>query len=112
MKDIEILERVQTGEAVAVVEYRGSEVDEMKWTHEKTGRTMTAQIVRHRVETSSESFTVTEFLPDGYDTSKFVCPFKKGQRVVWIVEKLFRNKGAIQAGGTLFDYQPSVIKPM
>lgn len=107
----EILDLMRSGKPVCEVEYRGFTADRMRWVNKKSGKQMEAGIIKHRVETSSEGFVVSEFLDDGVDEKKYKNEFKKGDRVVLVVETLKRETGSLSASGELFALEVSTAKP-
>jgi len=111
MNDKDIMEVAKSGHPVLVCEYRLFTPDEMKWVHKKTGKPMEAVIARHRVETKDDGFEVTEFLPDGTKIDAVRPQFKKGQKVVLVVENFVRANGSLNARGVLHAYEDSPIKP-
>lgn len=111
MTKTEMLTLALAGTPVLVCEYRLHTPDEMKWIHKKTGKPMHAIIARHRVETTNDGFEVTEFMPDGTKIEDCKPVFKKGQKVVLVVENFVQNAGSLSARGQLHALEDSPAKP-
>lgn len=111
MKDQDILKAIKKGVPLMVVEYRGFDADTMQWTNKATGRAMSAPIARHRVETESEGFVVTDFLPEGTKVEDAKSPYVKGQKLVLEIETMTKEKGTTRAKGILSPYESSEVKP-
>lgn len=111
MTQKEIIELVEAGKPVCVVEYRGFTADRMRWIHKKSGKQMEAGIIKHRVETGEEGFVVSEFLDDKVDEKTYSNGFKKGDRVVLVVETFKREQGTLSASGQLYPLESSIAKP-
>lgn len=107
MNDSEAMEAVKRGQAVMLCEYRGFSGDVMTWNDKTTGRRKTAPIAVHRLETETESLSITEFLEEDADVDEMEAPFKKGEKCWLLVEALKNEKGTLTARGQLVGLRPS-----
>jgi len=105
MKEKEIVSSVLGGAFLAVGEYRHSKSEVIKWSDAKTGRAMSAPVLRHTVEFGSESVTVNERVPQDMKLEDIKVPFSKGQLVVLRVEEFTRKLGMASARGKLEEFQ-------
>lgn len=97
----EVQERVLAGTPTAVVEYRGSKCDVIEWRDKESGKMRTFTKLMHNVETEKEAFQVSERTDDSFKPEAYKPPFKKGQKVVWLIDGLSRAKGVVSASGAL-----------
>lgn len=93
MNDKAIIERINKGEAVVLLEWRSCNVDTVKLTDGKTGRVRQAVAVKHACEKGNDQVSITEWLPDGTDPKGVVVPWKKGDKVLLTLTGYGRVKG-------------------
>jgi len=95
------MKRFESGERVFIGEFRNHKIDHVTWRDQSSGRTMTGDFLKHSVESGSDSLLVSERTPVDFDPSKYVCPFKKGQKVLVSLTSLTQSKGVFSASGKL-----------
>jgi len=97
----EAVKAFERGEKVMLCEYRKSVAETINWRDKGTQKPMTAPVLRHTVETATESLTVTERVPDDFNVVAFKAPMAKGAKcLVWLSE-LKQERGNVSARGTL-----------
>jgi len=72
-----------------------------KWRDKGSGAMMEAEMLTHTVESGSESIAVNERQPDGWKAESYVCPFKKGQKVLLWIESMMTQKGLTSSRGQI-----------
>lgn len=93
--------KILAGERIFVCEYRSSKCENITWRDKDTGRSQSAHIVRHTLESGPDSLILNERTGDNFDASKWAAPAKKGQTVVVHVTELKTERGMLSARGTL-----------
>lgn len=106
MKTKDLIEKIQAGQLLAVVEYRGTVKDSIPWRDEKTGRTITIKLATHNVEAGETALKITEKLDENTNMDTWSPPFRKGQKCVWHIETKSRLKGVEKASGKLEVLEP------
>ena len=97
----DVLAAFQRGAKVFLVEYRKSTAENITWRDKQSGRTLTGAVLRHTVETETESLIVDERPPDEFKVELFKPPFAKGQRcALWLTE-MTSERGVNRARGQL-----------
>lgn len=99
-KALTLLDYLSAGEAVMKVEVRGTKVDAVRLTNQKTGRIEDRHVIRYALEAGERQITCAEWLPAGSSPPPSL-PWKKGDRAILLLNALSNSKGAISAGGTL-----------
>ena len=89
------LELLAQGKCVMIGEFRGGKAERIDYTDKKSGKRAHFNRVAHAFETgaSGEQARVTERMPDDADVKAHVVPFKKGQRLLVVVEAIDVEKG-------------------
>lgn len=67
---------------------------------EKTGKIKRYPKLRHRMVGATDVFTIDEVLPETTDPETVAIPFKRGQTLWCIVEKMVVEKGNVVMRGT------------
>lgn len=94
------MRRILLGEALIVVEFRKTEVDEIRRSVVKTGQASVMPIAKHTVLLGDKSFEVPEFLADGADITKVKAPFERGQKVFFLMEGMESTKWGDRLNGS------------
>jgi hypothetical protein len=94
---------LQSGKAVMIGEWRGYMPETINYTA-KTGKAASFGRLNHSIEfgegTSVQSIPVSQSVPDGTDPAGVVVPFKKGQRVLVVLDSMEVEKGKRSARST------------
>jgi len=101
MKANEILVHLQKGGMFSLGEYRGGKAETITYRDKLTGKTAAFSQIGHNLESGNDMFVLQERMPDGADVSKFVPPFKKGDKVFVKLETVERVQGFLRATGTM-----------
>lgn len=100
-KKSEIMARIEKGERLIVCEYRSSKLETLNWRDKDTGKSMSAAVVRHTLESGPDSVTVNERTGNDFDAAKWVPPAKKGQMVALHFTEFKTERGIMSARGNL-----------
>jgi len=103
MKQQEAVARFLAGERLCILEYRTGKAEVITW-RDDSGRRMTAPIVKHAMESSTDAIGVSERVPDDFDIANF-RPRKKGEKCVVHIASISVTRGAIQI-------QAAAIEPL
>jgi len=100
MTAAEFTKRALAGERLLIVEYRGGAAEQIQWRDNTTGKTLTAIVAKHNVESGPNAVSVSERTGENYKIDDFKPAGKKGQLMVWHVNSLIPNKGSLSGTGT------------
>jgi hypothetical protein len=83
------------GKVVMIGEFRGGKAERIDYTDRKSGKRTHFNRIAHAFEVGAqaEQVRVTERMDDEADTSKYQVPFKKGDRMLIVVESIDIDKG-------------------
>ena len=89
------LQLLSEGKCIMIGEFRGGKAERIDYTDKKTGKRTHFNRIAHAFEVgaAAEQVRVTERMDDEADTSKYVVPFKKGDRMLMVVEAIDVDKG-------------------
>jgi hypothetical protein len=111
MLNPEIAAMVESGEFVAVGEYRMSKAEMINWRDKTTGQAKSAPVLRHTVEFGTNSVQVAERVPDSTKIEDIRVPFKKGEGVLMHFTEMVTEKGVISCRGRLEKVVPIASSP-
>jgi len=106
MNQKELQDKLATGVPLAVVEYRNSKCDVVEWRDKESGKMRSFVKLMHSVETATDAFQVSERTDDTFKPDSYKPPFKKGQRVVLLLDHWAETKGVLNVGGSLVALEP------
>jgi hypothetical protein len=84
-----------------IAEFVASKPEHIEWQDSETGKMREAEMLRHNVVSGDEVFAVNERTKADFVATKYVSPFKRGQKVVIVITSLSRIKGMTKYGGEL-----------
>ena len=111
MKTKQIVEAVQNGTCLVVVEYRAFKLETIKFRDKKTGAMVEKMTIKHSVEAGDTQMSLVEWLPDGADTKALQPLYKKGEKCVLVVKSLEQDMGFMRATGDLVPLEPDAEAP-
>lgn len=91
----------RAGKLCALVEYRSSKAEPIRWRDKDTHMTMNAVTLTHSVETETQTIMVSERVDDNFDWKDYKAPFTKGQKAIVFFDSVGRNKGVTTLYGKL-----------
>jgi len=101
IKQDEVVKRLLAGTVGFLGEYRHSKAENLQWRDKTSGKSMHAPVLRHTVETSEATISITERVPDDFDVVGFKSPYSKGQKVLVTLTELKLDKGNLSGRGSL-----------
>jgi len=101
IKQEEVTKRLLGGVVGFLGEYRHSKAEMLQWRDKTTGKAMHAPVLRHTVETTTATISITERVADDFDVAGFKPPFTKGQKVLVELTELKLDKGNLSGRGSL-----------
>lgn len=102
MKLADALKQIENGKFLGgLAEYRSSNAEIIKYQDKKTGRMAEMAMLRHNIEVGDVAVAINERTEDGFKVETYKPPYKKGQKVLVVLQSMETDKGLIRARGTL-----------
>ena len=101
MKRADLNQQIEDGQPCAIVEFRNAVARLTKFRDDKSGRNVEYVSVTYNVETGQDALKISEKVEGMTDPDKWQCPFKKGERVVWVVKSMAYGDRGMRCAGQL-----------
>lgn len=100
MKKEEYTRRSLSGDPLILVEYRSTEIDEIRRKVVKAGESSVMPMIKHKVLVKNDSYEVAEFVNDGVDLKAYKAPFVMRDMVVFEIDGMEATKWGTRLKGS------------
>jgi len=95
------VELFKSGARIILGEYRHGKCEVVNYRDKTTGKPSSFTSVRHNVEVGTDTFVISERVPEGFNIAAWVQPVPKGKRCVLTFDSFKVQNGVGQFGGTV-----------